>query len=239
MIRFIVVLICMLSSLISCNQNEEVITVLEGHKFETEAFYYDSHREGKKVVIVGGIHGNELAGWKAADQIKDSYESYISSGELLIIPHMNEPAIQAERRYAETHTDLNRSFLGEGDEETVELSKALKDLIIAFEPDLIIDHHESLNNYKNGRLGNSLIVTDVANNVLDIFDVLDILNPTIVDDIAFTLDANPPEGSFNKTLSDELDILVITIETNRKLDLEKRIEEQLLCVKAILAYLNK
>jgi hypothetical protein len=91
----------------------------------------------------------------------------------------------------------------------------------------------------NKRLGNTIILTDVKDNLLSGLEILDIINPQIVDDLPFIIETNPPIGSINRTLSEELEILVVTIETNRELDLEKRIEEQLIVATSIIEYISK
>lgn len=225
--------------LIGCSSDFSTEKVLEGFAMETEVHYYDTGKPGKRVAIIGGIHGDELAGWKAADMINDNLKEYFKTGVVMIIPHANELSIQEERRYVEGYTDLNRTFLGEGDENSVQLSAEIKKLVTDFKPDIVLDHHESLDSYMNGRLGNTIIVSDVKDNVFSALEIVDIINEVIVDDLDFIIESNPPEGSFNKTLSEELSVLVITIETNRKLELEKRIEEQLLVFESIMKYISK
>ncbi len=224
--------------LLGCQSIEEV-SIQPDSDMATKAYYYDTGIEGKSIVIVGGIHGDEIAGWQAADLLHKSLKTYITSGKVLIIPHVNQVAINEERRYGENYGDLNRTFLGEGDKESVALSNEIRERIYEFEPDLIIDHHESLNNYMNKRLGNTIIITDVKNNLLSGLEILDIINPQIEDDLPFIIETNPPIGSINRTLSEELEILVVTIETNRELELNKRIEEQLIVATSIIEYISK
>lgn len=224
--------------LLGCQAVEEV-SILPDSLMTTKAYYYDTGVSGKNIVIVGGIHGDEIAGWRAADLILDSLTKYITRGKVLIIPHVNQVAINEERRFGQTFGDLNRTFLGEGDASSVALSEAISQTIISFEPDVIIDHHESLNNYKNKRLGNTIIVADVDDNILSALEILDVINAQIEDDIPFIIETNPPIGSINRTLSERLQVLVVTIETNRTLDLEKRIEEQLIVASSIIEYISK
>jgi len=233
-----ILLIVLLVILIGCQETESH-TILEGHAMETEVIYYDSQVPGKRIAIIAGIHGDEVAGWQAADMIVKDLKKYIKKGQVMIIAHANQVAIDEERRYGEAYGDLNRTFLGDGDNDSVVLSQEIMEKIISFEADLVIDHHESLNNYQNNRLGNTIIISDQGDNILSGLEILDIINPQIVDDIPFVIETNPPVGSINRTLSEEHGLLTITIETNRKLKLDKRIEEQLIVFSSIYQYINK
>lgn len=202
--------------------------LMEGTDFETSVFHYDTGVPGQTLFIVGGIHGNETAGFKAATILKEEATSLIKEGDLYFLPEANKPAIANELRYPKSEMDLNRAFTGEGDfESTLNLAREIKSYVIQASPDLVIDHHESLNNYKNKRLGNTLIVSDVNYNLLEGLDMIELIVDMESADIPFILESNPPVGSINRTLSEENDMLVVTIETNRKLPLETRIDQQL------------
>ena len=90
------------------------------------------------------------------------------------------------------------------------------------------------------RLGLALacagIDSDESSNVIDTLFILDNINPRITEDIDFILESNPPKGSFNRTISEKLGIYVATIETNRKLPLEKRVKEQRIVASEIIKY---
>jgi len=65
------------------------------------------------VAIVGGMHGDEPAGWRIVNRIADelpAYDADEGEGRIRLII-ANEPAIEAETRY--TETDLNRAFPGD------------------------------------------------------------------------------------------------------------------------------
>lgn len=218
--------------------------IMEGTEMETLAYYHNPDGDGKRFAIVGGIHGNETAGWTAAEEMVQDIVKTYPGASILFIPHANELSIQQGKRYGEGHEDLNRAFTGEGEDEmTLKLAEELKEVIIEFDPMLVIDHHESKNNYLNTdgkyQLGNTVIITDYEDNVMHLLFILDAINEEIVDDIPFILEANPPHGSFNRTMTDELGVFVATIETNRQLPLEKRVEEQKIVVNNILEYFAK
>ena len=70
--------------------------ILEGTIYETTVHKFKSNIEGPKVAIVGGIHGDEVAGWKAALELvkRDNFK-----GEVLIIPQAHILADTLEHRY--------------------------------------------------------------------------------------------------------------------------------------------
>jgi len=62
-----------------------------GSKWATPYYIVNSGRSGPVVMIVGGMHGNELAGSQAADQVS---HWTIRRGKLVVIPHANYPGRQ-------------------------------------------------------------------------------------------------------------------------------------------------
>jgi len=219
----------------------ESVTIMEDTDFETTAFYYNKDGDGKRLGIIGGIHGNETAGFKAANLMMDDIARQYKDASILFIPNANMVSIREDKRFGEGHTDLNRSFdVEEARTETEELALEIKKMFVDFEVEFLIDHHESYNNYLNTdgkyKLGNTVIVTDYGDNVLDNLFIVENINPRIKDDIPFKLETNPPKGSFNRTMTETLGIYVATIETNRKLDLDKRIEEQVIVAEEIIKY---
>ena len=54
------------------DQYQEGLTswkILEDTLYETPVYVYKSHTPGPRVAIVGGIHGDEVAGWKCAESL--------------------------------------------------------------------------------------------------------------------------------------------------------------------------
>ncbi|MBI2837097.1 MAG: succinylglutamate desuccinylase/aspartoacylase family protein [Acidobacteria bacterium] len=60
---------------------------------------------GKTILILGGIHGNESGGYKAAEQL---LSVPLRRGTLIVIPHVNARAIAANQRGIDG--DMNRMF---------------------------------------------------------------------------------------------------------------------------------
>jgi len=211
-------------------------TILEDI-YQAEVHIFKSNIKGPKVAIVGGIHGDEVAGWKTA---YDLLERDDFTGEVMIIPNANNLAVSLELRYPGagnsgiyqgiTYSDVNRVFPGKDDGTITEkIAKAIIDEIALFEPLYIIDLHESKGSYSEGQrwIGDELIYSN-KKSALFVTEIVDQFNELYLgeEDVPFAADSNSPEGSFNNYCGNYFDAYVFTIETNRNLDLSKRIEQQ-------------
>jgi hypothetical protein len=76
--------------------------------YQTCYYVFDSGVPGPKVLLGAGIHGDEVAGIFALEEIVPRIR--VHSGTLIILPRMNIPAIQIQRR--RYNIDLNRVFPG-------------------------------------------------------------------------------------------------------------------------------
>lgn len=81
----------------------------------------------ERIVIIGGIHGDEPAGAAIIDRLADTLDDDGPKTIQLIVA--NEPALTAGERY--TETDLNRAFPGDIDSDAYEsvLAARLKRLV--------------------------------------------------------------------------------------------------------------
>lgn len=117
----------------------------EGTKWETPWHIVDSGVEGPTVVVTGGIHGNEPAGFRAAEQIR---HWPVVRGKLVVLPKINGPGLRAKTRYLpgekEESRDLNRNFpVVEGEvEPRGEFAAEIWEFVRAQEPDWLLDLHE-------------------------------------------------------------------------------------------------
>jgi hypothetical protein len=85
----------------------KVETLAKGTKYATKLYIIDSGKPGPVVMIVGGVHGNERAGYTAAAKVKDWN---IKKGTLLVLPKANVMAVDKKVRYLSKQGDLNRKF---------------------------------------------------------------------------------------------------------------------------------
>ncbi len=215
------------------NSQYELYKVLrEGGKEETEAYYYNTGKEGSKIFIIGGTHGNETAGFMAAEKL---LEFHPKSGEIIIIPKANKEAIEINSRTSNNNIDLNRSYPGKLEGNDIEkLAYEIFAIIEEFDPDVIIDLHESLDFHTEGRLGNSIILGIEGDHLLKVLDLLEYINEVDKDVVEFTFFGSPPKNSLNETVSNVLKIPVYTVETSRKNEIDKRVNQQLLITKKII-----
>ncbi len=227
------------------NNNDEITiehtmhTLLTGSSLsETKVHIFKSNVHGPKVAIVGGIHGDEVAGWKFALQLLEKKDF---KGEVLIIPQANYLATKLEKRYPGqgsngiyhgiTYSDLNRTFPGSlKGTITEKMAYAIIQTLEFFSPSYIIDLHESLTSYDdlvNPRTGNSLIYTN-QKTALFVENLVYEFNHNYKkeNEKNFTTLYPAVKNTFNYYCSKNFDAIVFTIETHRNLELTRRIEQQ-------------
>lgn len=103
---------------------------------------------GLTVLIQGGIHGDEIAGVHALQELLEEGLRPVK-GRLLIIPVMNPAAYRIRQRTAADGADLNRSFPGDPSSEVYEqrLAHQYMTLIREESPALVATLHESKTRY--------------------------------------------------------------------------------------------
>jgi len=107
-----------------------------------------SDTPGPTAIIQGGIHGNEVAGVHAIEELLE--ESITPSrGRVLWIPRMNPAACRALSRMAPGGLDLNRRFPGDRNSAHLEdrIAHALFQLVLVEKPALVATLHESDKRY--------------------------------------------------------------------------------------------
>lgn len=262
--RILILVICLgLLSFASCNKDDDtnnknnVVENINEHRtfdilqdtiYQTTVHIFKSNIEGPKVAIVGGIHGDEIAGWSTALNLvkRNNFK-----GEVMIIPQASILADTLQQRYpgqksnniydGVKYSDLNRTFPGSATGTVTEqIAHAIAVTVENFEPEYFIDLHESRRSSTDpvspllgdlliyGNINSSLFVEDITYE----FNHKYLLNG----ETAFGTDTNAPKGSFcNYFGSNFPNSIVFTIETNREYstilgkdtaDLSRRIEQQ-------------
>ncbi|QLG29258.1 succinylglutamate desuccinylase/aspartoacylase family protein [Halorarum halophilum] len=125
-------------------QADEKVTLLEGTEYETTGYVQTADADGPTVLVVGGLHGNEVAGYEAAANVSDME---LERGRLVTVPRANATAIESGTRIGADGTDLNRQFPTD-EEPSTELARALWGVVEEYEPDVVIDLHESQELYE-------------------------------------------------------------------------------------------
>ncbi|MGM0577989.1 MAG: hypothetical protein ACQEXJ_19845 [Myxococcota bacterium] len=107
-------------------------------------YVFQAEEEGPTALIEAGIHGDEVAGVHALQEVLEEGIRPVR-GRLLIIPVMNPPAYRARQRTRPGGLDLNRCFPGDADAEEPErrLARKYMDLILEERPALVATLHES------------------------------------------------------------------------------------------------
>ena len=118
--------------------------IADGTPWKTAYYVRDSGVPGPVLLVVGGIHGNEPAGYRAAEQIR---HWPIVRGRMVVIPRANVLALRAGTRFlpdpARPQHDLNRDFPGEdGERPKSPLARAIWNFVRQQRPDWIVDLHE-------------------------------------------------------------------------------------------------
>lgn len=210
-------------------------TIAQGTAAETTVWHIHSENEGPTIYISGGIHGDERAAWYAGVLMKDCT---ISSGDLYVLSQANIIGANKVSRRVAGMDDPNRFFPGDPNGTLTQvLDYAIFSDIQDKNPDLVLDLHEAIVVSKSREfLGSTYIFT-----TLDGIDMLmfDLLAATEDGDIChndFSATGPGPAGSLNSTVSNQLGIPVITVETFRGFDINRRVYDQLDTIQFILEY---
>ncbi len=109
---------------------------------------FDAPEPGPTALIQAGIHGDEVAGVHALQELLEE-EIRPTRGRLIVVPVMNPPAYRARQRSAPGGLDLNRCFPGDAGapERERRLARRFMDLVLAERPALMATLHESHKRY--------------------------------------------------------------------------------------------
>ncbi len=207
----------------------------EGKDTATTVYHIKSENPGPVLYIIGGVHGDEQAGWYTATLMRNVT---ISCGELYVLCCANQTGAKNHSRMVNGATDLNRVFPGKADGNDAEqLAYAIYSDVEAKNPEFVFDLHEALI-YTEGRdcLGSTLIFTDLKGMEDMYFDLLFATEDGTICHNPFEQSGPGPEGSVNATITRNLGIPVITVETLRGFDIHRRVQDQLDIVQFVLDY---
>lgn len=208
--------------------------LLEGEQTETDGFVIRGKKKGPLIYVIAGIHGNEPAGIQAALSCKDIK---LTQGSLVVLPCANKRACDENVRTLASLGDLNRVFPGLRQGRNVsELAYGIFNNIKEFAPLIVLDLHES-KAYGSAdvyALGNTLIFSHIEAIEPAEMAIEFLNNRRNKPDYIPLIEAYP--GTINKSVSEGLDIPVISFESNSNLPLEQRIEEQKAFISKILNF---
>jgi len=192
--------------------------IAAGTQWATPYHVCDSGRPGPTVLVVGGVHGNEPAGARAAGQVR---HWSVARGRLVVVPRANELGLRAATRFVPDakERDLNRSFpRGAGEKPTGVLATALWGFVRTTAPDWLLDLHESkaarVQQKKN--VGNSVIHTPGRIATPQAGGLLEAANAAVPDGgDRFVLLRYPAKGSLAGSATQRLGIPAMILETTR------------------------
>ena len=194
--------------------------------------------DGPAVYVVAGVHGDETAGWRAGNLLKNAC---LRAGTLYIISPANVYGAANDQRKTAEERDLNRNFPGDADGcDAARIAAEIFSDIAQRQPALLLDLHEAHEASDNGAdaLGNSLICDASGETGELIWEMLLASENGTLCASPLTLYGSPPRGSINRTVSDLLGIPAITVETQRTETLAQRVRNQLEIVQYVLKNKN-
>ena len=213
----------------------ELYFIAENTEWENNVVHISGEEPGNVVYIVAGVHGDEEAAWQTGELLK---KISIKAGELYILSPANRWGAEKnpKSRYVISHEDLNRSFPGDKEGNVAErIAYTIYNDIEQAAPDLVLDLHEA--KPVSGQydfIGNSLIFTDMNDQMELLMDMVSETESGALCNTAFNLYGPGPEGSVNAEISKNLKIPVITIETYRGYTMETRLTDQMDLIQYVL-----
>jgi len=136
LVCFFVFFFVFIANNFSFAQKRTYTVFFEGEDNELHVYKVSGTKPGKTLMIIGGIQGDEAAGFLAADRYADIS---LNKGNLIVVPRANFPSILKQER--KINEDMNRKFSGDdaGYYET-KVVGVLKKLIQ--ESDCLLNLHE-------------------------------------------------------------------------------------------------
>lgn len=213
-------------------------SLLPGDELEITVHVLEGEAEGPALYIVGGTHGDELAGWYAGALLE---KATVQAGTVYLAAPLNRYGAEHAQRKTKDGWDLNRHFPGDAQGVDAErIAAAVYADIGEKEPALVLDLHEA-EPRTDGQddLGNSVICQDIAP-IADLVLALleDSAGGTLALSAPLNLYGSPPQGSLNAAVTLRLGIPVITVETSRAEPLNLRIFNQLRIAEYVMAWYN-
>ena len=199
----------------------------------------EASRPGPTALIQAGIHGDEVAGVHALQELLEE-GLRPDAGRLLVIPVMNPGAYRARERAAPGGLDLNRMFPGDPTHTRYEprLAAVFMDLVRAERPALMATLHESKKRYDPAvvpSFGQTLVYgVDACPPLFE--RVVDAMNAhRSSDEERWSTLHYPVATSSTEVIVDAIGCLGVCVETWMGFPERRRIEMQRLVVEFLLS----
>jgi hypothetical protein len=120
----------------------ETLTLMADTPFEASGYIFHSGQPGPRVMVLGGVHGNEPGGWMAAEAIA-GWE--VRRGVLIVLPRLNHRSAALFERTLPEYGDLNRMYPGDpsGDLPMSRMAHEITMLAREWQVHWLFDLHES------------------------------------------------------------------------------------------------
>lgn len=210
-----------------------------GTRFATLYYVNESGVNGPTVMIIGGMHGNEPAGYLAARRFAKVRPR---RGRLIVIPEANRLAVKAGARIGGHPGDLNRDFprtRSENPDST--LAKSIWSLVMQTKPDYLLDLHEGYDFHKqNSRsVGQTIIYYPKGDTVKMAQAMQSSANARISDSRhEFSLMKYPVKGSLARSSSMFTRAKTMIIETSKRQPIDVRVDQHTNMINAALERLG-
>lgn len=227
------------------------IELLKGTNHATPAFIFSAKKPGTHIIILGGTHGNEPAGYEVALRLVDRfYENPPKNGKIIIIPEANRQAVLNFKRRIPVPEgvdiemgNLNRCYPGDPNGLPMQrMAAEIQNLTIDNDVTVFIDLHEAVNYHleieetaEQKGLGQTIIYTPNEPSTWLVMNMIDVINSEIEDPLQkFTALERPILNSGAWWAGKYLGIAAFTFETSRKNPIEQRIKHHLRLVEIVL-----
>ncbi len=209
---------------------------------------FDAPEPGPTALIQAGIHGDEIAGVHALEELlEDGLRP--ERGRLLVVPTMNRAAYRARERAAPGGLDLNRCFPGDAGapEREKRLARLFMDLVLDERPALVATLHESQKRYHpdvKPSFGQTLVygVDPIPPLVARAVERLDAARQS--DEEAWAAQYYPVATSSTEVIVDAVGCIGVCVETwmgfpeRRRIDMQKEVVRVLLDELRVLSFSN-
>lgn len=214
----------------------DTVTIAPGTIYATPMYVIDSGKAGPTVMIVGGVHGNETAGYTAAAKVK-SWD--IKKGKLIVLPQANKKAVA---RHTRTYNgDLNRDFPQSSTQSADNtLSRSIWSAVKKYDVDWLMDMHEGYSYAKlSDSVGQSLIYYPNSTTQTMASAIVKNLNSDISTSYKkFSLFRYPVKGSLARAAGQYQGVHAFIFETCDNPSLSVRVNYQLKAANTLLSRLD-
>jgi len=203
------------------------------------AHVFDAPEPGPVALIQAGIHGDEIAGVHALEELLEE-GIRPTRGRLIVVPVMNPPAYRARQRACPGGLDLNRQFPGDEGAERYEprLAATFMELVSSERPTLMATLHESKKRYDPEvvpSFGQTLVYGVTPCPPLLERVVSELNTSRASDDEAWATHYYPVATSSTEVIVEAIGCVGVCVETWMGFDLARRVQMHKEVVRRLLA----